>query len=119
MATEKRLIDANWILGEIEHDLGCYEIENIMQEDGLYVELRDVVRMVCAAPTVDAVDAEMYNDLMDAFIDHVCSGIPNVAPFCCNRCRECVDGRGWCKEDPATCRGFNPDVRKMDGEGNG
>ena len=51
-----RLIDANWILGEIEHDLGCYEIEKIKQEDGLYVELRDVVKMVCAAPTVDAVE---------------------------------------------------------------
>ena len=56
MATEKRLIDANWILAEIEHDLGCYDIEKIKQEDGLYVELRDVVRMVCAAPTVDAVE---------------------------------------------------------------
>ena len=67
---------------------------------------------------VDAVEAEKYNDLLDAFIDYVCSGIPNVAPYCCNRCRECVDGRGWCKEDPATCRGFNPDVRKMDGDGN-
>ena len=48
-----RLIDANWILGEIEYDLGCYEIGKLAEDDGLYVELRDVVKMVCAAPTVD------------------------------------------------------------------
>lgn len=48
-----RLIDADWILGEIDHDLGCYEIEAVKENDGLYVELRDVVKMVCAAPTID------------------------------------------------------------------
>lgn len=58
MANEKRLIDANWILGEIEHDIGCYEIGKLTEDDALYVELRDVVKMVCAAPTVDAVEVE-------------------------------------------------------------
>ena len=56
MASEKRLIDANWILGEIEHDLGCYDIGKLAEDDVLYVDLRDIVKMVCAAPTVDAVE---------------------------------------------------------------
>lgn len=59
-------------------------------------------------PAAEAVPIEQYNDLRDAFIDFVCSGIPNPAPYCGNRCPECVDGRGWCKEDPGTCKGFNP-----------
>ena len=62
MANEKRLIDANWILGEIEHDLGCYEIGEMTEDDALYVELRDVVKMVCAAPTVDAVEVVRCKD---------------------------------------------------------
>lgn len=57
-----RLIDADWILGEIDHGLGCYEIGDITQEDGLYVELRDVVKMVCAAPTIDAVPVVRCKD---------------------------------------------------------
>jgi hypothetical protein len=62
MATEKRLIDANWILGEIEHDLGCYEIGKMEKGDALFVDLRDVVRMVCASPTVDAVEVVRCKD---------------------------------------------------------
>ena len=66
--------------------------------------------------TVDAVEAEKYDELRENFIDYVCSGIPNVAPYCANRCRECVDGRGWCKEDPATCKGFNPALERKDND---
>jgi hypothetical protein len=129
MANEKRLIDANWILGEIEHDLGCYEIGKLAKDESLYVELKDIVRMVCDAPTVDAVEVNkyealvvMYNDLRENFVDYVCSGIRNEAPYCLNKCEECVDKRGWCKLEK--CQGFNPAevildrYAKMDGDGN-
>lgn len=32
----------------------------------------------------------------------------NLAPYCLNRCEECVDFRGWCKQDSDKCHGFNP-----------
>jgi hypothetical protein len=66
MEKEKRLIDANWILGEIEHDLGCYEIGKMEKGDALFVDLRDVVRMVCASPTVDAVEVTRCKDCGNA-----------------------------------------------------
>ena len=62
MANEKRLIDVNWVLEEIEHDLGCYEIGTMEKGDALFVDLRDVVRMVCDAPTVDAVEVVRCQD---------------------------------------------------------
>lgn len=74
MASEKRLIDANWILGKIEHDIGCYELENVIIEDGLYVELRDVVRMVCAAPTLDAVEVVRCKDCIYRHTRYACQG---------------------------------------------
>ena len=78
--------------------------------------VRAVAKGIKLEKTVDAVEAEKYNDLREAFVDYVCSGIPNPAPYCGNRCKECVDGRGWCKEDPASCKGFNPDgERRTDG----
>lgn len=48
------------------------------------------------------------SDLCDDFIDYVTSGVPNPAPYCANRCPECVDGRGWCNGDNLVCRGFSP-----------
>lgn len=81
-------------------------------------------------PTVDAVPVEkyealvgMYHDLRENFVDYVCSGIRNEAPYCLNKCEECVDKRGWCKLE--RCQGFNPAevilyrYAKMDGDGNG
>lgn len=66
-------------------------------------------------PTVAAVPLKQYEDLLyrynelrDNFIDYYCSGIPNVAPYCLNRCQECVDKHGWCKSDLDKCHGFNP-----------
>ncbi len=61
MANEK-LIDANWIFGEIEHDLGCYEIGKLGENESLYVDLKDVVRMIGAAPAVDAVEVVRCKD---------------------------------------------------------
>jgi hypothetical protein len=71
MANEKRLIDANWVLGEIEHDLGCYEIGKLEKADVLFVDLRDVVRMVCDAPTVDAVEVVRCKDCKYSKLDNV------------------------------------------------
>ena len=67
------------------------------------------------APTVDTVDVkqyetlrEQYHDLRENFIDYVCSGTCNVAPYCLNRCKGCVDSRGWCNQGSDECHGFNP-----------
>ena len=74
------------------------------------------------APRVEAVDVkqyetllEMYNQLRENFVDYVCSGVTNVAPYCLNRCEECVDGYGWCKHNDK-CHGFNPAECIIDGE---
>ena len=83
---------------------------------GMRHEIVNVVRVedVENAPTVDAVDAGKYNDLREAFVDFVCSGTHNPAPYCKNRCDECVDGWGWCTHQ--NCRGFNPDGERGDGD---
>lgn len=62
--------------------------------------------------TANVVPREQYEDLRDAFVDFVCSGVQNLAPYCKNGCDECVDLRGWCTYKK--CRGFNPDGRKCD-----
>ncbi len=82
MKPEKRLIDAN-----------------------AYAYPGDLIN----EPTVDAVEVEKYNDLREAFVDYVCSGTQNPAPYCRNRCVDCVDRRGWCISQSDKCRGFNPD----------
>ena len=53
------------------------------------------------------VETEKYNELREALVDFVCSGVHNPAPYCKNRCDECVDDRGWCTY--RRCNGFNPD----------
>ena len=58
------------------------------------------------APTIDAVPVVQYNDLRDDFIDYVCSGVPNPAPYCRNATEKCVDARGWCVN--SECKGFAP-----------
>ena len=81
-------------------------------------------------PTVDAVEAKkyeelvgMYHELRENFVDFVCSGVPNVAPYCLNRCDGCCDAYGWCRKSNL-CKGFNPAevilyrCAKMDGDGN-
>lgn len=50
------LIPRSWLLQEIEHDLGCFEIEKFLQKKApLYVDLGDIVRMILAAPKVPAI----------------------------------------------------------------
>lgn len=58
---------------------------------------------------------EKYHELRENFIDYYCSGIPNVAPYCLNRCEECVDGYGWCNQSDK-CQGFNPTEVILDEE---
>jgi hypothetical protein len=60
----------------------------------------------------NVVPREQYENLREAFVDYVCSGISNQAPYCKNSCDECVDERGWCTY--RRCRGFNPDGRKYE-----
>lgn len=54
-------------------------------------------------------------ELRENFVDYVCSGISNPAPYCKNRCDECVDSWGWCRQTDK-CRGFNPDGERREGE---
>lgn len=52
--------------------------------------------------------ADKYAKLRENFIDYVCSGTPNLVPYCANKCDNCIDGRGWCIEGSENCRGFSP-----------
>ena len=124
MANEKRLIDANALLD-------CFEKE-YNQSTYPYFHLDEITDEIMLAPTVDAVEAKkyeelvgMYHELRENFVDYVCSGIPNVAPYCLNKCEGCVTVHGWCKFASDKCKGFNPAevilyrFAKMDGDGNG
>ena len=100
-----RLIDADALFekvpyGDIEHDVKISKCGAIA----------DICTWILTAPTIDAVPVEKYHELLENFIDYACSGVPNLSPYCVNRCVECGDKRGWCKQNE--CRGVNPDVRK-------
>ena len=115
MANEKRLIDADLLLQWVEkleaYNMGrtsCFRKPKGLTPEG-------VRHMIDTMPEVVAVDVkqykallEMYHELRENFIDYVCSGVPNLAPYCLNKCKECVDCRGWCKTDSDKCHGFNP-----------
>lgn len=47
-------------------------------------------------------------ELNDDFVECVCSNYGNLSPYCGNRCEDCVDERGWCKEVTKYCHGFIP-----------
>ena len=53
---------------------------------------------------LERVTAELAQERED-FVDCVCSGVPNYAPYCRNRKLDCVDKRGWCM--PTKCHGFS------------
>ena len=110
----KRLIDANWILGEIEHDVGCYEIEKLTPDDSLYVELRDVVKLVCAAQTVDAVEV-----VHGRWLEHDMSGIKVKGFMACSNCNVMIptpEGNHYCLPELHYCPNCGA---KMDGDGDG
>ena len=125
MANENRLIDANAFLKALnERPLDFLDVGG---DFGYFDETIDSV--MNEQPTIDAVEVNkyealvgMYHDLRENFVDYVCSGIRNEAPYCLNKCEVCVDKRGWCKLEK--CQGFNPAevildrYAKMDGDGN-
>lgn len=99
------LISKNALLKEFEWLLS---VVNESSKD----EVRDTIQRINNAPAVDAVSKEQYEELREAFVDFVCSGVHNPAPYCKNSCDECVDSYGYCTY--RRCTGFNPDGRKYD-----
>lgn len=99
------LISKNSLLEEFEWLLS---VVNESSKD----EIRDTIQRIENAPAVDVVLREQYEELREAFVDFVCSGINNPAPYCKNRCDECVDSYGYCTYE--RCKGFNPDRRTYD-----
>ena len=102
-----RLIDADMIVTMLQTTLDNKRGE---EESPAYTAFESFIRILCSTPSVDAVEAEKYNELREAFVDFACSGINNVAPYCKNRRKECADEHGWCQLGIGdVCRGFNPD----------
>lgn len=54
---------------------------------------------------------EQISNLCCDFMDYVCDGVQNPAPYCAFASDMCVDGRGWCKRGSIYCNGFVPKVR--------
>ena len=52
-------------------------------------------------------EQRLYESEKEDFSDCVCSGVPNLSPYCMNRHPDCVDKRGWCI--PVKCHGFSRD----------
>ena len=50
----------------------------------------------------------IIEDLREDFVDYVCSGTPNPAPYCRNASEKCVDRMGWCSNGSDECKGFFP-----------
>ena len=105
-----RLIDAQPIVKFIMDGLNNPDKMKALGHDAI-----EILTEIEYAPTVDAVEVEkyealveMYHDLREKFVDYVCSGVPNPAPYCLNKCEGCVDRHGWCKNDSDKCQGFNP-----------
>jgi hypothetical protein len=128
MANEKRLIDANDLIEAIN---GLKKTDPYKKQRGLIErwvrnEGYDILLLLVKHfPTKVAVDVEQYetlreqyHDLRENFIDYVCSGSCNVAPYCLNRCEGCVDRVGWCSQGSDECHGFNPAEVILDGDGN-
>ena len=98
----KEAISALLLINQIrwERDVALEQLEELGLSLGQKTEYANVV------------PREQYEELREAFVDYVCSGVINQAPYCKNRCDECVDNRGWCTYQK--CRGFNPDGRVYD-----
>lgn len=113
MANEQRLVDANVFIRDLTAMKSVYDA----------IALDGMIKALKEAPTMDAVPVEQYkvlleryHELRENFIDYYCSGIPNVSPYCLNRCEDCVNTFGWCKYNSDKCRGFNPAEVIVDGE---
>lgn len=78
-------------------------------------DLCDHHLMALASAAIDE-DLGIISDLVDDFESYVYDGVSNSAPYCSNACAECVDARGWCKEDRDGCKGFEAKVGNINGE---
>lgn len=76
--------------------------------------LEGVESLVADLFPVEAVSVDDYNELRDNFVEYVCAGVTNPAPYCKNRRASCVDGHGWCMSQFRSCRGFDPGERRED-----
>lgn len=54
------------------------------------------------------VATQEIEELREDFVDFACSGVNNLAPYCKNQTKGCVDGRGWCNNKSGECKGFTP-----------
>lgn len=118
MANNKRLIYAEDALVGLQYISMFGDVNDNMIQGAMRLARSKIEN----APTVDAVEAEkynrlleMYHELRENFVDFVCSGIPNVAPYCLNRCDGCCDAYGWCRQS-TLCQGFNPAEVIVDAE---
>lgn len=94
-----RYIDADKL-----RDMICAKAETVLNGKEVFYYIAKWLEFL---PPADVVEMEKYLELREAFVDFVCSGGNNPAPFCQNRCDGCVDSRGWCTY--RECNGFNPD----------
>lgn len=78
-----------------ERDIALSQLEEIGLSLGQIVDDANVV------------PRKHYEELREDFVDLVCSGTNNPAPYCKNRRDECVDCYGYCTYN--NCNGFNPD----------
>lgn len=93
-------------------DADAIDYENIACSQ---LQLEWLNRIIEKQPSVASVPLEEYNELRENFVDYVCGGVTNPAPFCKNKFAGCVDRRGWCMQT-RWCRGFAPGgKRKSDG----
>lgn len=102
------LINRRALLAEMELDEPDSADENNPETKGMRSEWKHWMKKIKRFPAADAVEIEEYNDLAEDFIDYVCSGSPNPAPYCANACERCVDRRGWCENGSDECKGFRP-----------
>ena len=104
MADEKRLIDLDKAFEAINQEVWWTESEKAYFRSFLAKQPKTV------AVNVKQYEAlrEQFHELRENFIDYVCSGTHNLAPYCLNRCEGCVDRVGWCSQGSDECHGFNP-----------
>lgn len=57
---------------------------------------------------------EMAEDIAGDFVDYVCTGTTNPAPYCKNKCEECTDKYGMCAG--VKCIGFAPKAWRAEDE---
>ena len=94
MSDYKELLNKARLYRKLEHspivlsvyDAMCDVIEQLVRERDAAVEAAE----------------NIHSD----FVDYVCSGRNNIAPYCGNRCADCTDVFGLCKPQSKFCNGF-------------